>query len=101
LKLKKGVIVSGVKPEMIVALMIAQAIYAKHGIKFVVTSICDGKHSRRSRHYSGYALDFRIWGMNAAMKTRVTRELQTGLGPEYFVLLEKDHIHIGFRGAER
>lgn len=59
MKLKKGVKVIGIRPGLLVALMVADGIYLKKGKELVVTSINEGKHSATSFHYSGAGVDLR------------------------------------------
>ena len=60
------------------------------------TSICDGQHSvKYSLHYSGLAVDVRIWYLEDP-KT-FAENVQRVLGPQYQIRLEKYHIHCEFQ----
>ena len=61
------------------------------------TSIVDGIHSPKSLHYLGLASDLRIWYVNTGKLEAFTEAVEDLLGVSYFVLLEKDHMHISFR----
>lgn len=92
--LKRGVRVSGMRPEIALAIQIADGIWQRQDRDLVVTSITDGQHSRTSLHYAGAAADFRIWNLDAQ---KARDELQEALGVDYDVALEKDHIHCEFQ----
>ena len=67
-----------------------------------ITSGIDGKHRPKngkiSKHYLGYALDFRIRDFPESL-TRWVNQLVRKLGDRYTVLLEIDHIHIQYDGG--
>lgn len=95
MKLKAGVKVLGTKPEILFAILAADQIWREMGQQGVtVTSLVDGHHSAHSDHYKGEAVDLRIWDIDA--RDAVGR-LEDALGEDYFILLEKDHIHISYR----
>ncbi len=97
--IKKGVKANGIKAEMVLAYVMAKPILEKHGQSAVITSLCDGVHSRQSRHYIGYAMDLRTRDMAIDDKQKVADKIADALGDEYFVLLESDHIHVQFNGS--
>jgi hypothetical protein len=88
------------------ALMVAVEVYAEHGANCVVTSLGDGRHSGKSRHYSGDAVDLRVKNVSSDTADEIFDELfhrLLPLGPEYLVLREfrsepQDHIHLSWRG---
>ena len=72
--------------------------HAPEGYEITVTSGCDGVHSTpQSAHYSGRAFDFRTRDFPAGLATWQHR-VQEALGSCYFVLLEKDHLHVQYNG---
>ena len=84
----------GVKAPILHACSVAEPIMERWG-EFVVTSAKDGKHSARSLHYAGLAVDIRIWALKKDTdKARCISELKAALGTDYDVILESDHIHI-------
>lgn len=94
MKIKKGVALAGMSPTLAIATQIVEPILAKYGQELVITSCMDGKHKRSSAHYTGMAIDLRIWDITDA--DRCVEEMQYNLGKNYDVLLENDHIHLEF-----
>lgn len=94
IQLKRGVRAAGIRPEIVLALQVAEGIWQDQGKALVVTSLTEGRHSRTSLHYSGAAADLRIWDLDAE---RARRELADALGEDYDVVLEQDHIHCEFQ----
>jgi hypothetical protein len=92
--LKPGVRAAGIRPEIVLALQVAEGVWAAQGQALVVTSLTEGRHSRTSLHYAGAAADLRIWDLDAE---RARRELAEALGEDYDVVLERDHIHCEFQ----
>ncbi len=98
LKFKSGVKVNGIKPEILLAIAVANDIYKMWGVlDTVVTSVTDGVHSRGSLHYIGHAVDLRIYNFDEDEKLGVVNSLRDALTDEYDVVLEERHIHIEFQ----
>lgn len=97
LSIKPGVKVAGIRPEMILAVMVAERVCERYGVDLVITSALDGKHSETSLHYSGCAVDLRNKEMASDAKDEAVRTLKESLGRDYDVILEVDHIHIEFQ----
>lgn len=95
---KSGVKLEGVKPETVLGIIIAATVFASHGYLFTLTSVTDGKEwrSAESLHPFGYAFDCRIWDVPKKKLEPLCAALKNALGPEFDVVLEKDHIHIEF-----
>jgi len=66
------------------------------GSDAVVTYTTNGKHTNNSRHYSGDAIDIRTRNMKKDERLKVTDDLKATLGDQYYVLDEKNHIHIQY-----
>jgi len=66
-----------------------------------ITSGVEGRHSSRSYHYVGGALDWRIRDFAASELNRWVREITKKLGPDYYVELESTHIHIHYTKMKR
>jgi hypothetical protein len=97
LKIKQGVRVLGLKPEALLGIVICSSVFNDHNLDCVLTSVVDGKHSRASKHYSGYAWDLRT--RNIPTKTAVDKiflAVKSALGADYDVVLESNHIHCEF-----
>lgn len=98
--LKPGVKVRGLRPEMALAMTFAAMVCQRHDTDFIVTSVCDGAHSRGSLHYKGLAFDMRTRNMTVQKAREVKSELKDILGAEYDVVLETDHIHCEYDPKE-
>ena len=97
MKLKKGVKLLGIRPELLIAIQIAEGIYTEHGQELVITSVCDGKHSFTSLHYSGNAVDFRTRYFDEQTILNVALALQTSLTKDFDVVIEPTHLHIEYQ----
>lgn len=80
-----------------------QPIFLNHGKLAIITSGSEKfKHSaKRSRHYSGDALDLRSKHLDNDKKMEVLEELKEALGDDFVVLLEGlgkpyEHYHIHY-----
>jgi len=96
MKIKKGVIIPGLKIRMRTVLIHAERIWEKHGQELVVTAGLDGVHSAGSLHYYGLALDFRTRYFDKTVATSVANELRRILGADYQVVKHKSHIHVEY-----
>ena len=94
MRLKPGVKIMGVQPEIVYAIGVTADLLREHDIGFVITSIMDGVHSKGSRHYLGYAFDFRTRNMMRGQPIQIKTLLQEALGQDYDVVLEETHIHV-------
>lgn len=93
MRFKEGVKVNGIKPELWVALHVADQVYTEHGADLVVTSVKDGKHSRGSLHYIGHAGDLRTRGMDKQVVKLMRDEIAGRLTDEYDIIIEENHLH--------
>ena len=82
--------VEGLVPELRDKLPALDQVYAEFGTEMVITSGKDGQHGTNSLHYQGKAIDLRFWNVLQVLVEKLHEEL----GPDYEVILEKDHIHI-------
>ena len=92
--LKEGVSIAGIHPEIVLALLIVERVFVNLGQEFLITSVLDGVHMRGSLHYVGAAVDVRL---PTSDLDDIIDGLHSGLGSDYDVVLESDHIHIGFQ----
>jgi hypothetical protein len=93
--MKPGVNLNGLRSEMVVALLIADGVFGKHGV--IVTSATDGKHGRGSLHYVGLAVDLRTRHLPQGVAAHLKGKLAEALGPQYDVVLEKTHLHVEYQ----
>ncbi len=101
LSLKQGEIpasAAGFKPEILLAIMVADGAYTQYGHECVITSGTDGEHSEGSLHYEGLAVDFRTvrHGMGDDEIESLAAVLRKRLGQDYEVVVEATHIHVEF-----
>jgi len=94
---KKGVKVQGIRPELILAIMVADGVYTSLGQELVITSLLDGTHSNTSLHYSGCGLDLRTRYFSGSEAKKARDDIAGRLTSDYDVLLESNHIHIEFQ----
>jgi hypothetical protein len=104
IKLKPGVSLKGVQPQIVLAALIVESIYASHSAVCTITSCNDSAHSTDSFHYRGLALDFRTKDY-LSDKKQLRDEIAAALGAEFDVLLENEgkdneHIHVEYDPGE-
>ena len=99
MQIKPGASIQGLKPEMLVAIQIAEGVWTSLCRELVITAGTDGKHSKTSRHYIGMALDFRSRYFTPRQKKAAVVSLRIKLGPEFKVVVHKRHIHVQFNGS--
>ena len=93
MKLKDGVSTRGLRTETLFAMHVVSEAFMRAGSELTITSIVDGTHAYRSRHYDGAAFDFRVYHLNKERIDRIVAEIKDALNPDYDVVLEKDHGH--------
>jgi hypothetical protein len=104
MRIKAGVKIKGLQPEIILGLIMAEAVYKNHGFEAIVTSAKDGRHGPGSLHYKGQAIDLRTRHLPFGLDETIARDLRERLGDDFDVLAEKDdpqtgkvmHIHLEF-----
>ena len=95
---KEGVKIAGARPEIIIAMTVADQVYKGiTGREVVITEVTGGKHGTGSLHYVGAAIDVRIRDLSKILVSRIVLQLRECLGENYDVVLETDHIHIEFQ----
>ncbi|KKM21103.1 hypothetical protein LCGC14_1638800 [marine sediment metagenome] len=91
--LKAGVDISRLRPEIRKKLSIlVDAFEGLEEVELTITSTFEGTHSAGSLHYAHLAIDIRS-GDNGYVTVNTLKE---GLGPDYDVVWEGDHIHIEY-----
>ena len=100
MKLKHGVRLADLTPQMALAAIVVREVYRSLDpqCSCTLTSANDSKHSEKSLHYQGFALDFRTHDFTGD-KQELLHELREALGPEFDVLLEgegtpNEHLHV-------
>lgn len=99
MRLKPTTRLLGLKPEMVVALLVAESVYHARGLDCVITSGIDGEHLRASKHYAGLAVDLRVHHVPVADRDALVADLRDALGPDYDVVWEaygtpNEHVHL-------
>lgn len=97
MQIKTGVKLNGIKPEIVLAIIIIETIYSKWDKELVITEATGGKHGRASLHYAGLAIDIRTNYFTNEEKQLVARDLREALGENYDVVVETSHIHVEFQ----
>lgn len=105
MKLKEGAKLDGVKWQMFYASIIVEGILNSDGYECVITSGTDGKHGHGlsapgkadgTLHDDGLALDFRNRTIPVPEREPIRKDIAKALGPDYDVVLEKDHFHVEY-----
>lgn len=97
MKIKEGVSLKKLQPQMTPVMIIADCEYRNYGSEAVITSGDDSHDGKNSLHNDGLALDFRIKNLHTyEAAVEVKRAIKNALGAQYDVVLEKDHIHVEF-----
>jgi len=96
MKLKSGVIIEGLKPEILIGVIIANDTFSKLGHELVITAGLDGVHMKGSKHYIGQAVDIRSRDILPERLLTVFAALKMNLGANFDVVKEDTHIHVEF-----
>ena len=100
---KTGVKLNGIKPETVVAMIVANEVFTLHNLDCKISSVVDGKHSWTSLHYPGFAFDISCDDILSNEESNSIRfDIYSRLTNEYDVVLEwtdsdNDHFHIEFQ----
>ena len=95
LRLKQGVRINGITPEMVIGVIIIMDAIEKYG-NLTITACTDGKHMRGSKHYTGNAVDIRTWTIPKEKEREFAGELKGALGTNFDVVLHTTHIHVEY-----
>ena len=101
LQIKDGVKVRDIKPEMLLAIVIVHAAFSDNQYATTITSVRDSKHSQKSLHRYGYAVDFATKHLDRYTLKKVVPIIKAALGADYDVILESEganneHLHVEF-----
>ncbi len=97
LQIKPGAKVNGLRPEILLAVIVADGIYEQYSVKCVITEGTGGKHREASLHYVGNAVDLRTKSLPSHLIEPVAQQIRVALGEQYDVVVEKDHIHMEYQ----
>ena len=93
----------GLRPEIVLAAVVALEVFRSHQIKLILAHGTNGAHKRGSIHYSGNAIDIhwdKLWGDETKARL-VEADLAQSLGPFYDVIWEGgNHFHVEFQPKE-
>lgn len=99
LRLGRRVRIQGIRPELLLALLIVSDLCRVQGLIAIVTHILDGLHMHNSLHYTGAAFDFVI-DLTSDHEPWVV-ELRERLGVAFDVVDEGTHIHVEYQPHDR
>jgi hypothetical protein len=94
LYLKPGVRITGMRPEILLAAVAGERVFAQAGFDFTITACVDGKHSTGSLHYAGAAIDVRTRHVPADQVAKLVGQIKACLGDDFDVLQETTHLHV-------
>jgi hypothetical protein len=97
LMLKAGARITGIRPEIVLALISATHAFEEEGHDCVVTACIDGKHMVGSLHYAGQAVDLRSHNVLPVDVPKLIARIKLCVGADYDVVVETDHIHMEFQ----
>ena len=80
LTLKPDVRITGLRPEVVLAILIAERAYAEIGCELMLTSGIEGAHSTGSLHYAGCAVDLRTLNVAADKLKPLIEKIRVALG---------------------
>ena len=96
-RIKPGVRIQGVRPELAVGLLVAASVFDDFSTELVITSVVEGTHSHGSLHYAGQAADLRSKHIESELQRHIRDDLSEKLGNDFDVTLEHDHFHIEYQ----
>lgn len=97
LRLKPGVRIHGLRPEVVLALQVLVGSFGKAGgYDVTVTAGIDGAHSPGSLHYSGAAVDIRTRDVPKEKLPSIVADARESLGADFDLVVESDHLHVEF-----
>lgn len=100
--LKYSVLVEGIRPETLMAVMIANDVWKSAGYEMTLTSIKDSAHRTGSLHYKGWAVDIRTKDLpDLPTKQELIGALRSRLTRDYDIVFEdqggdNEHLHVEF-----
>jgi hypothetical protein len=96
MRIKSGVRIAGIKPELLFGLRVAETVYEVFGFPLIVTAVVDGVHKVGSKHYVGMAADLRISHLGNSIAPQIVAMLKSLIDQDFDIVLESDHIHLEY-----
>lgn len=96
MQLKPTVKLSKLNPQIIIAMMVLDSVYAEHSKDLVITAINDGQHMQGSKHYTGDAFDARTKYFKDWERKNVFAEIRERLPIDFDIVDEVDHFHVEY-----
>ncbi len=96
MRLKAGVKISGLQPEILFGIIIIKEVFRDYGLEFTLTSVTDGKHMVSSRHYIGQAADVRSRDIPEELIPQLLKTMKERLGECFDIVFEGDHFHLEY-----
>lgn len=94
--LETDVVLTGIRPEMIIAIIVIDDIFKKNNEKLTLTSICNyTKEKPYDLHIQGLAIDIKF-PRNPNLTLVFIKLIEKALGRSFRVILEDGHIHVDF-----
>lgn len=103
MRLKLSVRADHLQPQLVLGLMVADSIFRRYEVELVITSLNDGVHGSKSKHYEGAGGDLRTKHIvGPERKTTIENilaDMRDALGPDFDIVLEhfgeeNEHIHM-------
>ena len=96
MQLKTNVRLADLKPQCVLAIIVANDVYKLFDKELVVTSIDDSVHHAGSLHPSGFAFDLRSSYFTSQQIQFVLAALKASLTTDFDIIFETDHFHIEY-----
>jgi len=84
----------------IAAYLCAYSTYTAFGYDCILTSGLEGQHGWSSEHFKAHAWDFRTRHVHEEDLQQIYKTIDTALGLDFDVVLEKTHLHIEYDPKE-
>lgn len=92
---------SGLKSQIVLALIVIDQVMKEQGQQAVITSLNDARHSKNSRHYDGAAVDLRSRFFNDPEMILALCKEALGNNPDYDMIFETNHFHLEYQPKRR
>lgn len=105
MELKSGLKLAGIKPEILLGVMILQELFLENDSYMIITEFTGGQHGINSLHYKGLAVDIRTKSLDPKAKDSILTFGKLRLGKNYDFILEdagkeNEHFHLEFDPKE-